>query len=347
MEVIDLISVIVPVYNIENYLSRCVESILKQTYKNLEVILVDDGSNDSSAELCDDFKESDRRIKVIHKLNGGLGYARNSGLEIANGKYVVFIDGDDYVEQDMIANLYKSILENNADTCIGGFKRVLADRQIENKNPFAGICYEGESIIKDVLVKMFGKNGNKISRDYIEMSVWKVMFSNDIIQQYRLRFPSEREFISEDIIFDLQYYQHAKKVVCNDDVSYCYCDNENSLTTKYNPERFQRQVILYNELGKRVKELGIDKISEHRRNTTLISNARYSIKLEVKFNSLNTKKTRENIYSICNDPVLQRTLRNYDENCNKIGTRIIDKLMLYKRVGLLICVMKLKNKYGI
>lgn len=349
MEETDLISIIVPVYNIEQYLVRCVNSILKQTYTKIEIILVDDGSKDSSANLCDDFAKKDKRIKVIHKSNAGLGYARNSGLDIAKGKYIAFIDGDDYIEPNMIANLYNSISENCADTCIGGFKRILKNQEIEYINPFSGKCFEGESIINDLVIKMLGKNGNKSSNDYLEMSVWKVLFSNDIICQHNLRFPSERDFISEDIIFDLQYYQYAKKVICNEDVGYCYCDNEGSLTTKYNANRFYKQIILYDELKKITKELGIEKKSEHRRNTTLLSNARYSIKLENKYSGsiISKEKARKNIYIICNNPILQQSLKTYDEKYNKLGTSIIDKLMLHKRVTLLFWIMSLKNKYGI
>ena len=92
---VEIVSVIVPIYNVEKYLDRCISSIINQTYKNLEIILVDDGSTDKSGAICDNYKIKDCRIKVIHKQNGGLGYARNSGLDVATGQYVTFIDGDD------------------------------------------------------------------------------------------------------------------------------------------------------------------------------------------------------------------------------------------------------------
>lgn len=103
----ELISVIVPVYNVEKYLSRCVDSIIGQTYSNLEIILVNDGSTDLSGAICDEYKKKDKRIVVIHQKNGGLSQARNSGMEIMSGKYVAFVDSDDYISEDYIEYLFR------------------------------------------------------------------------------------------------------------------------------------------------------------------------------------------------------------------------------------------------
>ena len=111
----DLISVIIPVYNIEIYIKRCVNSIINQTYKNLEIILVDDGSTDNSGKICDDYEKKDARIKVIHKENGGLSDARNCGIEKSNGKYITTVDGDDFVTEKYVETLYNLIIENSAD----------------------------------------------------------------------------------------------------------------------------------------------------------------------------------------------------------------------------------------
>ncbi|MDY2590818.1 MAG: glycosyltransferase, partial [Agathobacter sp.] len=111
----DLISVIVPVYKVEEYLDECVKSIISQSYSNLEIILVDDGSPDKCPELCDLWTTKDNRIKVVHKCNGGLSSARNAGLDIACGDYISFVDSDDYIAPDMIANLYNCIIENKTD----------------------------------------------------------------------------------------------------------------------------------------------------------------------------------------------------------------------------------------
>jgi glycosyltransferase involved in cell wall biosynthesis len=114
------ISIIVPVYDVEKYLKKCVDSILNQTFKDFELILVDDGSPDNSGAICDQYAEKDSRVRVIHKENGGLSDARNAGIEVARGKYLGFVDSDDFVNEDMYKQLYTSIIENNADLSICG-----------------------------------------------------------------------------------------------------------------------------------------------------------------------------------------------------------------------------------
>ena len=120
----DLISVVVPIYNVENYIKKCVDSILSQTYKNLEIILVDDGSPDNCPQICDEYAQKDNRIKVIHKENGGLSDARNAGIDISKGKFITFIDSDDYIEKDYVEVLYNSIKENASDMAIGSHKAI-------------------------------------------------------------------------------------------------------------------------------------------------------------------------------------------------------------------------------
>lgn len=129
----ELISVIVPVYNVENYLSRCVDSIINQTYSNLEIILVDDGSTDSSGIICDEYKKKDKRIIVIHQENGGLSQARNSGMKVMKGKYVTFVDSDDYISPDYIKYLFNLIVRYKADISICLYRNFYEDGTLERK----------------------------------------------------------------------------------------------------------------------------------------------------------------------------------------------------------------------
>ena len=110
-----LLSVIVPIYNVEDYLNRCVDSIINQTYKNLEIILVDDGSPDNCPQMCDDYAKKDSRIRVVHKENGGLSDARNAGMKVATGEYVSFIDSDDYISLDFYETLFQTMVDNDSD----------------------------------------------------------------------------------------------------------------------------------------------------------------------------------------------------------------------------------------
>lgn len=150
-----LISVIVPVYNIEKYLSRCIESVCSQTYPNLEIILVDDGSTDTSGAICDEYTTKDKRIRVIHKENGGSSSARNVGIEAAKGDYLGFVDSDDYIESQMYEIMVQAIQENGS-----GIIQVARDEIDENGNLMPGIClmpekvqkYEAEEFLKELLL---------------------------------------------------------------------------------------------------------------------------------------------------------------------------------------------------
>lgn len=126
----DLISIIIPVYNVEQYLPKCLDSIINQTYKNLEIILIDDGSTDRSGEICDKYKNEDKRIMVIHQLNGGVSGARNTGIEVAKGKYILFIDSDDWIEKDYVSSLFTYAGDDTIVCC--GYKRVFEDKIIEH-----------------------------------------------------------------------------------------------------------------------------------------------------------------------------------------------------------------------
>ena len=119
----ELVSVIIPVYNVEKYLSKCLDSIVNQTYNNLQIILVNDGTKDNSLEICQNYQNKDSRIQVINKENGGLSSARNKGLEYAEGKYCLFVDSDDYVELDLIESAVSKMEEVNADMVVFGFER--------------------------------------------------------------------------------------------------------------------------------------------------------------------------------------------------------------------------------
>ena len=138
----ELISVIVPIYKVEDYLDRCIQSLVNQTYKNLEIILVDDGSPDDCPRICDEWEKRDQRIKVIHKENGGLSDARNAGMKVMVGAYVSYIDSDDWIAQDMYQKMINAIKKNNADICECAFERTSGIEKKEDKE-----CGNKESIM--------------------------------------------------------------------------------------------------------------------------------------------------------------------------------------------------------
>lgn len=176
-----IVSIIVPVYNVEKYIDRCVHSLLSQTLENIEIILVDDGSSDNCPQICDNYANKDNRIKVIHKTNAGLGYARNSGLEVAKGKYVAFVDSDDFVSSNMYNELIMLADKYNLDTVFCGYNYYNKDDDISRK-----VESEQLSIIKNdnagvtMIEKMLSSDNKKNIVDF-DMCVWRAIYSRKII----------------------------------------------------------------------------------------------------------------------------------------------------------------------
>lgn len=337
----ELITVIVPVYNVEKYLEQCVKSLINQTYNNLEIILVNDASTDSSGSLCDELAKLDNRIKVIHKKNEGLGFARNSGMEVMSGKYVTFIDSDDYADLDLIEQLYSQLKQSKADTCIGGFKRVRDSGEIIFKEEYEKIVYYDSEVKNNLLIRMLGSSPEK--SDAVRMSVWNVLYSVDIIKNNDLKFPSEREFISEDIIFNINYYEYSRKVVVIDTSAYNYRVNAQSLTGKYKPDRFEKCKILYNEVLKRIETVYEDDIAIYRLQRQFFVNVRGCIKQEG--SKISNKSFIDSIISItdiCKDSLIQDIILKYPIKKIKIKQRVFLYLIKYKLSFLLYVLVQLK-----
>ena len=240
-----LITVVIPIYNTEQFLKRCIQSVLNQSYKNIEILLVDDGSKDKSGIICDEVASLDHRIRVIHKKNAGLGYARNTGIENANGEYICFVDSDDTIHCDMIEKLYNNMQKYNADTSYCSIKKIVTDgrRNVLSNNL---IIREGVFSSKNLLKQIIGNKPDEKFDFSKEMSVCAALFSLDIIRKYNIRFCSERKIICEDLLFDIEYLSRAKKVVQINSPYYNYYMNENSLTHKYIEGRVDKEILLYN-----------------------------------------------------------------------------------------------------
>lgn len=325
----ELISIIVPVYNVERYLEECVESLVNQTYENLEIILVNDGSTDSSGSLCERLAKTDKRIRVIHKKNEGLGFARNAGMKVMTGKYVTFIDSDDYADSNLIELLYTNLKNECADTCIGGFKRVNDLGEIIFKEKYEREIYSDAEVKNRLLMRMLGSSVEK--SDAIRMSVWNVIYSADIIKNNKLKFPSERELISEDIIFDIKYYKNSKRVIVINSLAYNYRLNEESLTRKYKSDRFEKCKILYEELKNQVSKIYEDNIAILRIQRQFFVNIRGCIKQEnTKISNKSIKEAIINIEYICKDKMIQDIIANYPLERLQLKQRLFLYLIKYK-----------------
>lgn len=306
------VSIIVPVYKVEKYLERCVESLLRQTLKEIEIILVDDGSPDLCPELCDAYASRYENVRVIHKKNAGLGMARNTGLEVAVGEYVAFVDSDDYVEKEMYEELYSVAKEENADVVIsGGFISEGAYRATTiNKEVEEEVIYEGTEV-KLLPLKMTGALP-EYPVDYEHaMSVCKGIYKNNIIQKHEITFFSERELISEDLLFHFDICQYASRVIIIPRCFYHYCLNKESLTKTYQSNRFQRNVQFYEYILTLIEKRGFSSENNVYVQRLLIASARVAIVQVIGYYQRMNKMLLVELANICNNVVLVDVLEEY------------------------------------
>ena len=213
-----LISIIVPVYNVEQYLPKCVDSILAQSYQNLEIILVEDGTKDRSGEICDAYAAKDPRIKVIHKKNGGLSSARNAGMDVAQGEYFGFVDSDDWIEPETYEALMELARKYDADLVCGG--RYDVDGATGERT--IGLCPQKEECISSM--EMLGR---VFTWDNCDSAAWDKLYRRHLFDE--IRYPLG--MVSEDIAIFYKLMEKANRVaLCNKPI-YNYFHRENSITT--------------------------------------------------------------------------------------------------------------------
>ncbi len=217
-----LVSVIVPIYKVEAYLQQCVDSLLAQTYKNLEIILVDDGSPDRCGEICDAYAAQDPRVKVVHKPNGGLSDARNAGLAVSSGEYVLFIDSDDYVDSAMVARLYDACQENAADIAVCYFDKV-TDAQ-EAADGAAGSDRPELLSGKEVISRIYRGEGSQIA-----FVAWNKLYRKKLFTENKISYPVGKYYEDEYVTHKLLYF--SRKVALVKDALYHYRIRANSIMT--------------------------------------------------------------------------------------------------------------------
>ena len=217
------ISVLVPVYNAEKYIEKCIKSIINQTYKNIEIILVDDGSTDSSGKICDEYGKKDDRIIVVHQENKGLSGARNTGLDIAKGKYIMFLDSDDTFEKDACENLYNEIEKTNADIAIGAHRVLYDSGKIIEKATHENSVLEPKIVLERILYD-----------DGIDLSAWGKLYKISLFED--IRFPKGRLF--EDSATTYMLVDKAKKIAVHSESKYNYIIRKDSISNaSFSPKK--------------------------------------------------------------------------------------------------------------
>lgn len=250
-----MISIIVPIYKVEKFINQCVDSIISQTNKDIEIVLVDDGSPDNCPLICDEYAKNDARIKVVHKPNGGLISARKAGLKASSREYVCFVDGDDYIEPDMYEHIQNAIDKTNADCVITQFYYEYPNDPKKSDYKLDKELYNRKDIENEIFPTMLFDN--QYYRFGIFPNCWTKVFKRELLEKHLLD-TDERIRMGEDIAFTYACIMECQSIAFVDKALYHYRINPDSMTKAYDPILQDIIYLPYEALVKKSSELGVD-----------------------------------------------------------------------------------------
>ena len=347
------VSIIVPVYNAEKYLERCINSLKNQSLKSIEIILVDDSSTDSSLEMCNKMAVEDSRIKVIHKVNEGAGYARNAALEIVTGEYIGFLDSDDFVEIDMFKTLYDKAVQYDSDLVMSGV--LFVDGNMFSKE---GECkrktyfdedthFDTEDSLKKLRMGIVGATPEDSDDSKYGMSIWKNLFKTEVIKKNNITFKSEREMLSEDALFMIDYISCIDKAIGINEAFYNYCRNEDSISKSYKKDRFEKSLVFVSEVEKRFKKdinpeeyhIYIDRFWQAMCRVLCSQEIMYAKDNNIKYTDLIKR-----LKAVCTHSLTVRALKSYPIGTLPLKQRMFAYGMKYRLYFLLKILVELRSK---
>lgn len=339
------ISVIIPVYNVEKYLNRCIDSVINQDGINLEVILVDDGSTDSSGNICDHYSKTNDNVVVMHQANSGQGLARNAGIDVARGEYIAFLDSDDYMSDGCYKNILKIIKENNADACAFSYTQHTPDGEECYSATVYNDKYVGKAIRKRFVLHFFG---DSIEDDNMRgVSSCMTVFRKDILINNHIRFKSEREVFSEDTLFNLDFCKCANCIITLSNTYYHYCLKSDSFTQAYMNNRLDLTEAFCKMLIDYSKEYEITDIVYKRINMVLWISIMDCIKQElIKTDMCSFGTTYKAINNLILDTKVQKNASEMSYSDLKVTQRALLFCLRNKLVIGTIILGKLRLKRG-
>lgn len=328
-----MFSIIVPVYNIEKYLSKCIESILKQTFGDFELILVDDGSTDGSSIICDKYVSQDKRVKVIHKKNGGLVSARQTGCKIAKGKYIICVDGDDWVSNDYLACLYNIIKIHSPDIICFGYYNVINNHKYEQLFPINPGFYPKEDIIKKIYPILIQTKNMKA----FPPNIWGKAFKRElyVIEQLSL---NDKIKIGEDAACTIPCISRANNIYIINKGLYYYRHNTASMTKNRKRYNWNGPKLISQHLYKRVSFKNYDFSSQIDRRTV---HALFNVVKSQFYQNNNYFDTISDIKNNLKDPIYINAISNANFKKFTIGD-IIKKCLKHRLLFLIYIWSKFK-----
>lgn len=280
----NMITVIIPIYNCEKYLERCLESVISQTYKNLEILLINDGSTDNSKKICDYYLCKDSRIKLINKENSGVSDTRNVGIKEAGGDYIAFVDADDFIEYDMYEKMLKKSVENNCDMVFCDYIE-FNDKGIANSE---SISVNEFVKTRDLKYFIAGKNTDRLMG-----SIWRILFKKNVVENLRF---NKDIILGEDLLFVLQALSNNKKISSVNEKLYHYYFQSSDNYKKYlnNPKYYKSQQLLTENIVRILRENNREDLAKCRAWETYLTT--YKTALSVKDYRDRIRKLKKNVF---------------------------------------------------
>lgn len=326
-----LVTVVIPVYKTEKYLNQCVQSVVDQTFRNLEILLIDDGSPDRCPQMCDEWAVKDDRIRVFHKKNAGLGMARNTGIENARGEYICFFDSDDYIDRRTIEKGYAAATSQQVEIAVFGFHTVDVDGSLLSTfiPRMEKDTYRGDEVQSIFLPELIAPDPRGDGQRRLYMSTWVAMFSMEMVVANDWRFLSEREVISEDVYALLELYASVKSVTVVSEAFYFYRTNAASLSRSYKPKRYEAIRHFYNACIEVCEIRNLNSEVRKRLQDPFLAFTRAAIKQEA-VSPLSVREKRSHIRSILADETLQEVLRLQEKDHTSFRRRLFFFAMRHK-----------------
>lgn len=331
------VSIIVPVYNVEKYLERCLDSIINQTFKDIEVIALNNGSTDNSLNILLEYAEKDKRIKVIDNYNLGVSEARNIGIREANGKYIVFVDSDDWIDKNMIEVLHSNIVKNDSDLVMCTYVREFSNHSKEKVFNLPEInIYTDNEVKSQLLRKLIGPIGSELANpEYLDAlgTAWAKMYKTSILKEKNLRFVDLNEIGSgEDTLFNIYVLNELKKVILLNKPMYHYWrGNENSITSRYIPNFIEKRRNYFKYIRNFIKENEFGSEYEKALNNRICTSVLGMGLLECsKGNNISMLSKIKNIKSILNEDYIDNAYKDLELKHFSIHWRVFYFFNKYK-----------------
>ena len=323
------VSIIVPVYNVENYIERCLNSLVNQTFKDIEIITINDGSTDKSLELINKYVKEDIRVSVIDLGDEGVSYCRNLGIEKANGKYIMFVDSDDWIDFNMVEVMYKKAEENNIDLVMCSYIREFKDHSKEKIfNLPEEIIYKEDKVKNELLRKLVGPVKEELSNP--EMldalgTVWGKLYRADIFKENKINFVDLKEIGSaEDTLFNIFTFNYLSKVMFLNKPMYHYWrDNPKSVTSQYNPKLKEQRKVFFKYISDFIKENNFEQVFEEALNNRICTSVLGLGLIECsKNNKISGINKIKNIKKIINEEYIRNAYKNLELKYFSIHWRV-------------------------